>query len=79
MMEPGALEKLVRLRELCRTGVARARRLEAPATLDEVGSAAGVDRTTIWRWENGKTRPTGPAALRYAALLEMLAREEANR
>lgn len=53
-------------------GSARAIRLAAGAKLTEVAAVCGVDESAVSRWETGKTRPRGEAALKYARLLVKL-------
>lgn len=62
--------RLMRVRRLAETGAARAIRQSAGLSLTELGEAAGVDRTSVWRWETGRRRPRGAAALRYLEVLE---------
>jgi transcriptional regulator with XRE-family HTH domain len=66
------LEKLARARQMAASGEARRRRKEAGFTLREVAEATGVGIDTIWRWENGRRRPGGQAALVYLEVLERL-------
>jgi DNA-binding XRE family transcriptional regulator len=40
--------------------------------LIEVAKSVGVTHPTIYRWECGQRRPTGDAAIRYAALIESI-------
>ena len=64
--------ELVRVRRLVTTGVAREVRQEAGLSLAEMANAVGVHRMTIHKWERGRHRPRGVAALRYAEVLEEL-------
>lgn len=72
-MPDDPLLTLAWVRRACRTGDARAIRLEAHASCAEVGASIDVDQATVWRWENGQRQPRGEAALRYAAVLRLLA------
>ncbi|MGX6604794.1 helix-turn-helix domain-containing protein [Micromonosporaceae bacterium Da 78-11] len=54
------------------TGTGRAIRLAAGLSMAEVAGAVGVTEPTIWRWEAGKNRPRGVAAIRWAELLSDL-------
>lgn len=63
---------LARLREMCRSGEAKAIRERADVSLSEVSTEAGTSPQCVSRWENGTRKPTGEAALRYAALLGRL-------
>ncbi len=54
------------------TGTGRKIRLGAGLSMAEVAAAIGVAEPTVWRWEGGKSRPRGAAAIRWAELLEML-------
>lgn len=67
--------KLANRRALTCSGRARDLRERARLSLSEVASDCQVDVTTVWRWEQGKRRPRGAAALRYAALLSALDRQ----
>lgn len=66
--------KLAEVRALATSGAARRIRQRANLSLAEVAAACGVDQSTVHRWECGKRSPRGPAALRYAALLDALGR-----
>lgn len=35
-------------------------------TLDQIGKAVGVQLTTVWRWEHGKTKPDHAHVVRLA-------------
>jgi DNA-binding transcriptional regulator YiaG len=65
--------RLVRIRRLMENGTARVIRESAGLSYSEAASGATVDRMSIYRWEHGKRRPHGEAALRYLELLEELA------
>ncbi len=65
--------RLVKIRRLAESGALRPLRYTAGFSLSEGGAGAGVDRTTIHRWETGTRRPTGAGAVRYMKLLEELA------
>lgn len=54
------------------TGSGRTIRLRAKLSMAEVAMAVGVAEPTIWRWEGGKSRPRGKAAIRWGALLSEL-------
>ena len=64
--------RLARVRKLAVSGEARAIRERARLSTPEVARAVGTTHATIVRWELGKRRPTGPAALRYCQLLDAL-------
>jgi len=64
---------LVRVRRMAATGVARQIRMEAGLSQAEIADAVGIHRVTLFKWENGKQRPKGPRALRYAEVLDELA------
>lgn len=68
-----SLEKLARVRRLAACGEARKRRQAADLSLSEIAKEVGVTHGTVWKWETGKLRPNGPAALKYLSLLEKLA------
>jgi len=68
------IRELRRLRRLVSTGVAKALREDGGCSLGEIADEARVDKSTLWRWENGRRRPrAGPAAARYLRVLEDLA------
>ena len=54
------------------TGAARAIRETSGLSLSELAEAAGVHKSTIFRWETGVRRPRGAAAERYLRALEEL-------
>jgi DNA-binding XRE family transcriptional regulator len=72
------IERLSHLRALTTSGQAEAIRKAAHLRRTDVASAVGVDHTTIGRWERGERLPTGEAALKYAALLDRLAKATAS-
>jgi len=63
-------------------GIARARRLAAGSgrrireaaglSVRELASGIGVDASTLWRWETGRSRPRGDAAIRWQRTLQAL-------
>jgi DNA-binding transcriptional regulator YiaG len=65
---------LVRVRKLAASGAARAIREAAGLSLAELGYAAGVSKSCVWRWETQRRRPRGEAAARYLRVLEDLSR-----
>lgn len=67
-----AAKDLIRIRRMTTTGAARALREEAELSLSELAAEAKVHRTTIHRWETGRRRPRGDAALRYLTALDEL-------
>lgn len=69
------VETLSRVRRLARTGAARAIRLSAGVSIREVARAASVAPSTVFRWESGERTPRGDGALRYADVLDGLARQ----
>lgn len=71
--------RLSALRHLTKSGRARELRLAAHLSLPEVGEACGVSHVCVSRWERGERRPRGAPALRYAALLDALAKAEQQR
>lgn len=73
-----AIDEVLRARSLAANGLGRAIRLAADASLSEVGEAVGVSGPTISRWENGKRRPRGDRAVRYAQVLDQLQQHAAQ-
>lgn len=68
------LERLRIARAACRTGQARQLRQGAGLSQSEIAAAVGVAQPTVAMWETGQRVPRGTPALRYAAILERLAR-----
>ncbi|MGO8724412.1 MAG: helix-turn-helix domain-containing protein [Acidimicrobiales bacterium] len=64
--------EIARARELIRSGRAQAIRERAGLSRLEMARSAGVDDSTIARWESGERSPRGEAAKRYARLLREL-------
>jgi DNA-binding transcriptional regulator YiaG len=67
------VEALARLRVMCASGDAERVRKAARITVPEAARACGVHRMTIYRWEHGEFRATGPEAIAYLRLLDRLA------
>jgi DNA-binding transcriptional regulator YiaG len=67
-------ERLQAVRELTISGRAREIREAAHLSLSDIGRSIGTHYSTVARWEYGQRLPRGEAALRYAALLERLAK-----
>ncbi len=73
-MTPEELVRIANLRDACRSGAARALRVSAGLSLQNVADATENGVATLWRWETGSRQPLASAgALRYADLLEQLA------
>lgn len=70
--------RLARIRERAASGEARTIRERHRLSTTDVARAAGTTHTTIVRWELGKRRPTGPAALRWGELLDALEKKAAS-
>lgn len=69
------IERLLAIREaraLAGSGQARALRQRAGLSLSEVAEALGVEGTTVWRWEEGKSTPRSQIAVEYRELLRRL-------
>jgi DNA-binding transcriptional regulator YiaG len=66
---------LTKVRQRAVSGHARAIRLRAGLSLDEVARVVGVSHAAVQRWETGQRKPHGEAAIRYGALLDALASE----
>jgi DNA-binding transcriptional regulator YiaG len=71
-------ERLSHLRALTKSGEARAIRESAQLALSDIGQSIGADPSSVGRWERGERLPRGVVALRYARLLERLARAQAS-
>jgi len=65
---------LAEVRALAKSGRAREIRVDSALSLADVAGAIGVTAPTVQRWEKGLRKPFGQAALRYGALLDVLAR-----
>jgi transcriptional regulator with XRE-family HTH domain len=70
-------ERLVRMRQMARSGEARRIRLAAELTLREVAAEVGVDAGTVSRWEAGLLAPRCGHALRWEEVLAEAAAEVA--
>ncbi len=57
----------------------RARRRALGATQEEMAERLGVDRTTLWRWENGKAMPKSGEAIAAVKRTYDFSQEEMNR
>lgn len=71
------LEILVRVtsaRRLAKDGFARRARIDARASLSEIGRVVGVSKATIHKWETGQRAPTGANGVRYLMIISALAR-----
>lgn len=66
---------LIQARRASKSGVAAMIRHRARLSQAELGSVIGVTAPAVSRWETGERRPVGAAALRYARLLDTLARQ----
>jgi transcriptional regulator with XRE-family HTH domain len=77
-VEQDHMTQLLAARELSQSGRARELRQRAGLSLYEMAAAVGVAAATIHRWEHGQRRPHGEAALRYGAVLDLLARREVS-
>jgi transcriptional regulator with XRE-family HTH domain len=71
-----AAERLQTLRERTVSGQAREIREAARLTQSDIARSVGVHFSTLSRWESGARLPRGQPALRYAALLDRLAKAE---
>lgn len=63
------LRQLARARALAASGGGRAARLRAGLSLRDLADPIEVDASTLWRWEQGITRPSPDAARRWGAAL----------
>lgn len=64
--------RLAKVRALAASGDARAIRIAARLSLQDVATGCGVDQSSIHNWETARRSPRGEAALRYLAILEAL-------
>lgn len=64
--------KIALVRELVRSGRAKAIRLRAQVSQAEVARSVHVDPGTVGRWEDGLRSPRGAAAIRYGVVLRQL-------
>lgn len=62
-------ERLALLNGLLASGEARRIRETAGLPGSVAARSAGIDQSTLWRWESGERRPTGEPARRYLDLL----------
>ncbi len=66
--------RIAKAHKLLRTADARTLRTAAGLSLADVAEAIGVTPAAVHSWENGKYLPRGEHAVRYARLLEDLAK-----
>jgi hypothetical protein len=79
-MDSAELCELSWLRRVVASGEAEKIRVAAGISMPEAAAAAGINVTTLWRWETsgpGHRRPHGRAALNYARVLRQLAKARA--
>ena len=72
------LEEVRTAKRFLQPGVARATREASGVTVRRVAEELQVDPSTVWRWEEGRSRPTGEVLLRYLELLVALDNEIAE-
>ena len=66
------LSRVIQGRQALADGTGKALRRQAGLSLAELAAAVGVNAATVYRWEQGTTRPSADAAERYALALETL-------
>lgn len=66
------LDALVRVRRMFASGEARRLRTSLDLSLKKTAEPAGIDPSTVHRWETGERVPNGPEALRYLRVLDAL-------
>jgi DNA-binding transcriptional regulator YiaG len=66
------LLQLAEVRRLAESGEASQIRANANVPAHGIARAIGTSHVTVLRWERGERTPTGPAALRYLAVLRAL-------
>lgn len=49
-------------------------RVRAGFTIETIAEACGTVFCQVWRWENRRRHPSGPAGARYARIIQGLAR-----
>jgi DNA-binding transcriptional regulator YiaG len=69
---PHLVDELRSRHRLPSPAVARAVRVAAGATQDDIARELTVHRVTVARWEAGARHPRGPKAAAYAELLDEL-------
>jgi DNA-binding transcriptional regulator YiaG len=72
-MTTNALTLLSEVRSAVQSGEAVKLREAAMLTQGELARAIGVSAAAVCRWESGRRRPSGDAALRYGRMLRVLA------
>jgi DNA-binding transcriptional regulator YiaG len=70
---------LAKTRQLIREGRAQGIRQDAHLSQHEVGQVVGVTGAAVSQWERGNRLPRSDPALRYARLLDSLAKMSARR
>ena len=73
-MKASELAIVAEARAAATSGAARALRIAARLTQQEIASACGVSATTVAMWETGQRVPSGAFALEYGRVLRSLAR-----
>lgn len=64
---------LAAARRYAATGTGKRIRMAAGLSMAEIAEAVGVAEPTIWRWEEGKSRPRATAAaIHWADLLQQI-------
>lgn len=66
------VEILLWARRFTLSGQARAWRMDNGLSLRMLARAAGVDESTLSRWERGYGGPSGPSGVRYARAIREL-------
>lgn len=75
-LTPAEVVLIREAREALRSGGAVAIRQAHALSLPELAAQVGVDASTLWRWEKGRSTPKGARAVRYGLALRMLRRDE---
>jgi transcriptional regulator with XRE-family HTH domain len=73
-VETADIEALMRARRLAESGMARSIRLAADLSIEEVAGASDAGISSVSRWERGLRRPHGAAAIRWARVMDEIAR-----
>ncbi len=69
---------LAEARSYARNGYGRDVRIAVGLSLADVAGAIGVSAATVYRWETGKYRPAGTAALAWVKLVDALAARQSG-
>ena len=77
-MQPNDLLALAKVREWCKTGLARDVRLTNHLSLREVASGVHASVPSVSKWERNLRKPTRAVGVRYAHFMLALAKGQTD-